>query len=512
VRQPGPEPRKKFLDEIVDDPAENEAFKRLVREELSDVPVIDIASVVSAGYVFDFTIFYESLRESWALFPFRLHAFALDDEAHSRIAEAELTGVEVHRAGAASPDGTWQERVGQKIALVEHSGLDRCLVSDVDNVFVQETPELFLLLDQFDFAFIASPWPDWPVQANIWGFRSNERTHRFAREWARHSSRRKRSEASGLPFALLDRDPDLRVTVLARPFGPEDKLGPAPYDFQVNQPAIAPRADTLGFWHPQVGRAKIIHLGALRAAGSDSVTARIDTLIAKYPHCAEFLPYYVTLANRAAAKLGMQTLPDPVRHLRRELDEAGVLSNRRELASLLNRRGLLGRAVEVGVATGFFSEFILAHWRGAHLVSVDPWSAAPPDEYIDVSNRSQDEHDQAYAHTKQRLARFGERSSVWRTTSVEAAARIPPASLDFAYLDGRHDYESVKEDLEAWYDKVRPGGILAGHDYLDGVLPEGVFGVKSAVDEFFAAKRLPVVTTYVDTPWVSWYVEIPAGH
>jgi hypothetical protein len=97
-------------------------------------------------------------------------------------------------------------------------------------------------------------------------------------------------------------------------------------------------------------------------------------------------------------------------------------------------------------------------------------------------------------------------------TSVEAAAQIPPASLDFAYLDGRHDYESVKEDLEAWYDKVRPGGILAGHDYLDGVLPEGVFGVKSAVDEFFAAKRLPVRTTYVDTPWISWYVEIPAGH
>jgi methyltransferase family protein len=310
---------------------------------------------------------------------------------------------------------------------------------------------------------------------------------------------------------LLERDPELRVRVLARPFGPEDKLGPAPYDFQVNHPLIAPRADTLGFSHPQVGRAKIIHLGALRAAGSDSVEARIDTLVARYPQCAEFLPYYVTLANRAAAKLGMQALPDPVRHLRRELEEAGVLATRRELTALLNRRGLLGRAVEVGVATGVFSEHVLSHWRGTNLLSVDPWSAAPPDEYVDVSNRSQGEHEQAYERTKQRLARFGERSSVWRMTSAQAAARVPPASLDFAYIDGRHDYESVKEDLEAWYDKVRPGGIFAGHDYLDGVIPEGVFGVKSAVDEFFEAKRLPVKTTYVDTPWVSWYVEIPAG-
>ena len=143
-----------------------------MRDELSDLRPIDIASVVSADYVFDFTILYESLLESWALYPFRLHAYALDDEAHSRLADAGLPGVEVHRVGASSDD--WWQNAAQKIALVERSGLDRCLVSDVDNVFVQETPELFLLLDHCDFAFIASPLPDWPIQTNIWGFRSNE--------------------------------------------------------------------------------------------------------------------------------------------------------------------------------------------------------------------------------------------------------------------------------------------------------------------------------------------------
>ena len=63
--------------------------------------------------------------------------------------------------------------------------------------------------------------------------------------------------------------------------------------------------------------------------------------------------------------------------------------------------------------------------------------------------------------------------------------------MDFVYIDARHDYESVLEDLNAWFHKVKPGGILAGHDYADGMLPQGDFGVKSAVDEFFAEQRHP---------------------
>jgi hypothetical protein len=317
VPRPGPEPAQNFLEELFDHPEQFETYTRLVHDELSDLRPIEIASVVSADYVFDFTILYESLLESSALYPFRLHAYALDDEAHSRLVEAGLAGVEVHRARASS--GDWWQNVAQKIGLVEHAGLDRCLVSDVDNVFVQETPELFLLLDRCDFAFIASPWPKWPIQANIWGFRSNERSRKFAREWARHASGRKFSEASGLPFALLEREPDLRVTVLTRPAGPGHELVPAPYDFQVNHPKVVPDADALGFKHPQVGRAKIVHLGGLRARGNDSVGARIDAVAAKYPHCSQFLPHYVALANRAAGKLGMPTLSDPVAYLSQEL-------------------------------------------------------------------------------------------------------------------------------------------------------------------------------------------------
>ena len=80
-------------------------------------------------------------------------------------------------------------------------------------------------------------------------------------------------------------------------------------------------------------------------------------------------------------------------------------------------------------------------------------------------------------------------------TSLQAADLIDDASLDFVYIDGRHDYESVLADLESWWPKLRPGGIFAGHDYLNGRLPNGEFGVRRAVDEFFADRRLPVHST-----------------
>ena len=37
--------------------------------------------------------------------------------------------------------------------------------------------------------------------------------------------------------------------------------------------------------------------------------------------------------------------------------------------------------------------------------------------------------------------------------------------MDIVFLDADHKYKSVKEDIEAWYPKVRKGGILSGHDF-----------------------------------------------
>jgi hypothetical protein len=185
---------------------------------------------------------------------------------------------------------------------------------------------------------------------------------------------------------------------------------------------------------------------------------------------------------------------------------------RDELPALLNARNLLGKGVEIGVKTGKYSDELLRNWRGEQLISVDPWMSVDWDEYVDRSNVSQDEFDRYYRMTCERLAPYGERSDIWRTTSVEAANRVPDHSLDFAYIDARHDYESVKEDIAAWSAKVRPGGILAGHDYVDGDFPEGEFYVKSAVDEFFGERGIHVHGTEGPSAvesFPTWIVEVP---
>jgi hypothetical protein len=186
------------------------------------------------------------------------------------------------------------------------------------------------------------------------------------------------------------------------------------------------------------------------------------------------------------------------------------VGSRDELPLLLNRRGLVGVGAEVGVRVGRFSEMLLTRWTGARLLSIDPWQSAPADEYVDHNNVEQAVQEDYHRRTVTRLARFGARSEVLRLTSLEAAEHTDDRTLDFVYIDARHDYDSVREDLHAWFPKLRPGGILAGHDYFDGIYRGTVFGVRRAVDEFCADRGLAVHATRERPPrFRSWIVQVP---
>lgn len=72
-----------------------------------------------------------------------------------------------------------------------------------------------------------------------------------------------------------------------------------------------------------------------------------------------------------------------------------------------------------------------------------------------------------------------------RTTSIEASNTYQDESIDAVFLDACHQYSCVKEDIYAWFPKVKIGGIIAGHDYT-GYWPE----VVRAVNEIFKPENI----------------------
>lgn len=82
--------------------------------------------------------------------------------------------------------------------------------------------------------------------------------------------------------------------------------------------------------------------------------------------------------------------------------------------------------------------------------------------------------------------------------SLDAAKRIADDFLDLVYIDADHHYEAAKADILAFKPKVRPGGILSGHDYTGA----WTHTVGRAVDEVFGKNAVKVFQDW------SWAIKI----
>ncbi|CAE8636596.1 unnamed protein product [Polarella glacialis] len=166
--------------------------------------------------------------------------------------------------------------------------------------------------------------------------------------------------------------------------------------------------------------------------------------------------------------------------------------SRSDFPLLLNCLGLVKEAVEVGVQAGVHAKNFLEGWHGQRLRLVDLWhqpSQATSDTnhfYVDIANiHGADVRRQHRAHCEARMEeslRLG-RAEIVNKDSILAASEIQDGELDFVYLDARHDFTGVVDDIRAWWPKVRVGGIFAGHDFVDGEFPEGDFFWISALRE-----------------------------
>lgn len=177
-----------------------------------------------------------------------------------------------------------------------------------------------------------------------------------------------------------------------------------------------------------------------------------------------------------------------------------------ELRWLAERAAGKATVVEIGSWRGRSTRALCDHAAGT-VYAIDTWAGDPRDEGKTTTRAHYQEYaeigsDGAYAAF---LARHAEHIASGRLVPIQAPSAEGCARLlreigrtvDLAFIDGCHVYEAVREDIESCRALVRPGGILAGHDYLHRGHP----GVKQAVDEAFGGRhRLHAAIWWTEAP------------
>lgn len=159
-----------------------------------------------------------------------------------------------------------------------------------------------------------------------------------------------------------------------------------------------------------------------------------------------------------------------------------------------------GRAIEVGVFDGDFSERILALNEPSELHLVDPWFTKEDGSLYDGPAQHFETREKAAAALENQYQRVARRFAaelasgrvrLHRQLSHDAAPLFEDEAFDWVYIDASHYYDDVRNDIACYFPKIRRGGCLTGDDY--GRRGFWDHGVTRAVDEFIAAGAVEVM-------------------
>lgn len=123
---------------------------------------------------------------------------------------------------------------------------------------------------------------------------------------------------------------------------------------------------------------------------------------------------------------------------------------RKFLLEMMPRKSV---CAEIGVSQGLFTEQILEVVEPETLHLIDPWGYEPHMSYYDkVVEKFQPRIDSGQV-------------KIHRSKSQFTYDQFPDQYFDWIYVDGSHNYKSVRRDLDLYYPKIKKYGFLTGDDY-----------------------------------------------
>lgn len=153
------------------------------------------------------------------------------------------------------------------------------------------------------------------------------------------------------------------------------------------------------------------------------------------------------------------------------IKDTKLLVDVEELFEKLPKNGIIA---ELGVDQGNTSQKILSISDPAKLYLIDIWESERYDE-------------SKMTTVKERFSelRASGRVEIIRKKSDVALKTFDEDYFGWIYIDTTHRYEQTKKELEIGRNKVKPDGVIAGHDYCVGNPSKGIsYGVIEAVHEF----------------------------
>jgi len=151
---------------------------------------------------------------------------------------------------------------------------------------------------------------------------------------------------------------------------------------------------------------------------------------------------------------------------------------------------------EIGVAKGDFSETILRNCNPKKFYLIDCWFPRNGEKYLKdylsffygFEVRNINKVDSPEEYIAKRFSKEISKKIIFpvKGLSADELEKFEDGHFDWVYIDGGHDYKTIKKDLEISHRKVKKDGFISGHDYVLHKYnnPNVKYGVIRAVNEF----------------------------